>query len=571
MPRENFVARILEQEGRTAAIPAGWLTVPPVVLKDPREPTPPVSANSQASTQGESAASVSFEIKNMTVLLRKPRLDISMWAGYDPNDGQKNLDYYKTWRFVVTPNNGNATMNDTYNKYQEWSGSARNGFVGPITCIQDLLDFYSWYISAEAMHGIRLRRDITRQANINAKEVPHTVDDGYEASDRKYLEDSEMAAISTFLWDSKSADDCILYNCFSSVGSQPLIRDTELLQLQRMRSSLSKSSQYQTNFGPLKLLEVVSKGVQKTNKTSYLYSWMIRRRQIDHLCPFFWTAARLFHDYQRMQPGQPGNQHGSLVEVIMDRPSVTIDRPSRSNPLTEVKRTQRSVANMMPLMSGRAYMRVGNGPMDSCFHHTTARNFSKQILQLVLGSKLLGIKERVKGASLRLLRQSAMRRMLFFGAEKHIVKGVSKHDPDNATAMDTFYALFCPGELLKCIIMDAVHRGSMRWLRHKADQDAWGQVKDLLTTSDGLVRGPNDNRDREAKRLIKKWNDSLFSTPVCLVSSVPELRTALKDYAKDNKWCLAKQGNTKKRNNDGTLKISPQFIDRAQLAEFFGL
>ncbi|KAL0033260.1 hypothetical protein WJX77_000951 [Trebouxia sp. C0004] len=431
----------MEQEGRMAAIPAGWLTVPPVVLKDPREPTPPISTDSQASTQGDSAASdpaevqraaafmagyksyrdlqepgqyalyknavqeqitggstictcedplaklayikanlrsVSFEERNMTVLLRKPCLDISMWAGYDPNDGQKNLNYYKTWqeRFVVTPNNGNATMNDTYNKYQEWSRSARNGFVGPITCIQDLLDFYSW----------------------------------------KYLEDSEMAAISTFLWESKSADDCILYNCFSSTGSQTLIRDTELLQLQRMRSSLSKSSQYQTSFGPLKLLEVVSKGVQKTNKTSYLYSWMIRRRQIDHLCPFFWTAARLFHDYQRMQPGQPGNQHGSLVEVIRDGPSVTIDRASRSNPLTEVKRTQRSVANMMPLMSGRAYMRVGNGPMDSCFHHATARNFSKQILQSVLGSKLLGIKERVKGASLRLLRQSAMRRMLFFGA-----------------------------------------------------------------------------------------------------------------------------------------------------------
>ena len=207
--------------------------------------------------------------------------------------------------------------------------------MGPITCIQDLLDFYSWYaprisnrvsgavtvsrswghisllgyfhgyikasewqqgryISAEAMHGISFRRDITRQANINAKEVAQTADDGYEASDRKYLEDSEMAAISTFLWDSKSADDCILYNCFSSVGSQTLIRDTELLQLQRMRSSLSKSSQYQTSFGPLKLLEVVSKGVQKTNKTSYLYSWMIRRRQIDHLCPFFWTAAVSF-------------------------------------------------------------------------------------------------------------------------------------------------------------------------------------------------------------------------------------------------------------------------------------
>ena len=56
MPREVVVARILEQEGRMAAIPAGWLTVPPVVLKDPREPTPPVSTDSRASTQGDSAA-----------------------------------------------------------------------------------------------------------------------------------------------------------------------------------------------------------------------------------------------------------------------------------------------------------------------------------------------------------------------------------------------------------------------------------------------------------------------------------------------------------------------------------
>ncbi|DBA81809.1 TPA: hypothetical protein ACH3X1_007536 [Trebouxia sp. C0004] len=203
-----------------------------------------------------------------------------------------------------------------------------------------------------------------------------------------------MAAISTFLWESKVA-------AVAAYAKLPV-------KIQSVSDQL----------WPLKLLEVVSKGVQKTNKTSYLYSWMIRRRQIDHLCPFFWTAARLFHDYQRMQPGQPGNQHGSLVEVIRDGPSVTIDRASRSNPLTEVKRTQRSVANMMPLMSGRAYMRVGNGPMDSCFHHATARNFSKQILQSVLGSKLLGIKERVKGASLRLLRQSAMRRMLFFGGEQ---------------------------------------------------------------------------------------------------------------------------------------------------------
>jgi len=118
---------------------------------------------------------------------------------------------------------------------------------------------------------------------------------------------------------------------------------------------------------------------------------------------------------------------------------------------------------------------------------------------------------------------------------------------------------------------DAAHRGSMRWLRRTADPDAWGKVKDLSTIFDGLVRARNDNRDREAKRLIKKWNDSLFSTPACLVSSVPELRAALKDYAKGNKWCLAKQGSTSKRNHDGTLKFPPQFIDRAQLAEFFEL
>ena len=146
-----------------------------------------------------------------------------------------------------------------------------------------------------------------------------------------------MTAISASLWNSNSADDCILYNCYSSVGSQTLIRDTKLLLLQRMRSCLSESSQYQTSFGPLKLMEVVSKGAQKTNKTrqpikqahdprwvrslcnqpaSYLYSWMVRRRQIDHLCPFFWVEARLFQriyqrSYQRIQPGKPGNQHGT--------------------------------------------------------------------------------------------------------------------------------------------------------------------------------------------------------------------------------------------------------------------
>ena len=56
MPREVVVAKILEKEGRLTAIPAGWLTVPPVVLKWPEGLAPPVSAHSQAAPQEESFA-----------------------------------------------------------------------------------------------------------------------------------------------------------------------------------------------------------------------------------------------------------------------------------------------------------------------------------------------------------------------------------------------------------------------------------------------------------------------------------------------------------------------------------
>ena len=60
--------------------------------------------------------------------------------------------------------------------------------------------------------------------------------------------------------------------------------------------------------------------------------------------------------------------------------------------------------------------------------------------------------------------------VVLVAAQKYIVKGVSKHDPDNATAMDTFYALFCPGELLKCITMSAGYAdmdySDFRWQKH---------------------------------------------------------------------------------------------------------
>ena len=170
------------------------------------------------------------------------------------------------------------------------------------------------------MHDITFVRDVTRVANVKAKEVAQSAEGSYEASDRKYLEDFEMEAISNLLWDSASAEDCKLLHGFSSIGSQTLIRDTELLKLQRMRSCLSESPQYQPSFGPLKLLKVVDKGQHKTNKTNYMYSWMIRRRLADHWCPFFRTAMRLFHDYQLMQPSRAASAHGGLVQAIRERP-----------------------------------------------------------------------------------------------------------------------------------------------------------------------------------------------------------------------------------------------------------
>ncbi len=69
MPREVVVAKILEQEGRSTAIPAGWLTVPPVVLKDPRKLTPPVSAEPQASAQEESTARYENAVLARTALM----------------------------------------------------------------------------------------------------------------------------------------------------------------------------------------------------------------------------------------------------------------------------------------------------------------------------------------------------------------------------------------------------------------------------------------------------------------------------------------------------------------------
>ena len=67
-------------------------------------------------------------------------------------------------------------------------------------------------------------------------------------------------------------------------------------------------------------MEILNKGENKNNKTSRLLSWVVRNRELDHMCPWFWAAARLMHDYQRMQPGSEDGHYGTMLQVYQDRP-----------------------------------------------------------------------------------------------------------------------------------------------------------------------------------------------------------------------------------------------------------
>ena len=104
------------------------------------------------------------------------------------------------------------------------------------------------------------------------------------------------------------------------MATQTFIRPEELLQLRCRNTWLSESSDYNTKFGPIKLMEILSKGKNKKSKTSRLLSWAVRNRELDHVCPWFWSAAKLMHDYQRMLPGKEDGCYGTMIEVFKDRP-----------------------------------------------------------------------------------------------------------------------------------------------------------------------------------------------------------------------------------------------------------
>ena len=146
-----------------------------------------------------------------------------------------------------------------------------------------------------------------------------TGEEGYDCGDRGWLSQEEIKQISSLLWG-KQADDAILFHQFASIATQTMIRPEELLQLRRRNTWLSESSDYAAKSGPIKLIEILSKGANKNSRTSRLLSWVVRNRELDHMCPWFWMAAGLVHDYQRMLPGKEGGHYGSMVQVFKDRP-----------------------------------------------------------------------------------------------------------------------------------------------------------------------------------------------------------------------------------------------------------
>lgn len=158
--------------------------------------------------------------------------------------------------------------------------------------------------------------------------MAQTSKEGYDCGNRGWLSKEEILQISDSLWD-KPAADAIMFHQFASVATQTMIRPEELLQLRRRNTWLSESSDYNAKSGSIKLMEILSKGENKNSKTSRLLSWVVRNRELDHMCPWFWVAARLMHDYQRMQPGTDDGHYGTMVQVFQDRPkgdhSLSID------------------------------------------------------------------------------------------------------------------------------------------------------------------------------------------------------------------------------------------------------
>ena len=117
-----------------------------------------------------------------------------------------------------------------------------------------------------------------------------TCEERYDCGDRGWLSQEDIEQISDMLWD-KQADDAILFHELASIATQTMIRQEELLQLRRRNTWLSESSDYTAKSGPMRLIEILSKGANKNSKTSRLLSWLVHNQELDHLCPLDGSKA----------------------------------------------------------------------------------------------------------------------------------------------------------------------------------------------------------------------------------------------------------------------------------------
>ena len=86
--------------------------------------------------------------------------------------------------------------------------------------------------------------------------------------------------------------------------------------------------------------------------------------------------------------------------------AVTMHRRAPCNPLTQEVVSEDSVCCMVPLLSGRKYVRVGSGPMLTAFYTSSHNEFNDQILHPAF--KKMKIVQRMKGCATRVLRASTM-------------------------------------------------------------------------------------------------------------------------------------------------------------------
>jgi len=174
-----------------------------------------------------------------------------------------------------------------------------------------------YWVPGDFNHGFTVRKQTQQQVKASRSSTAQDSED-YWFSDRSSLTSEQLGTMSAQLME-VAACDCIPLQLYNSLSTQTLIRAKEMLQLKRMHCRLVPiSSDYLSKFGPVQLMEIVSKGYNKKDKSGTLYSWVTRRLKVELTDPMFWSSVALLHHDRRMRQGD-SIAHGSIVDVIQQR------------------------------------------------------------------------------------------------------------------------------------------------------------------------------------------------------------------------------------------------------------